>query len=92
MKMRSCTFLFCINTKHEKLLTKVVEQDKLLTISRMHAGHWKGDQEADFTLTPFYFLETTTTACTLGKHRPDQMFKRLESEKEIIQGRKILFR
>ena len=82
---------FAFNTQARKLLTKVVEQDKLLTISpNAKQAIEKAIQKADFTLTPFYSLKPQQRLAHLGKYRSDQMYQRLESEKEVIQSRKIL--
>jgi SNF2 family DNA or RNA helicase len=81
---------FAFNTQARKLLTKVVEQDKLLTISpNAEQAIEKAIQKADFTLTPFYSLKPQQRLAHLENIDQIKCTKDLNLKKKSFKSGKL---
>jgi SNF2 family DNA or RNA helicase len=81
---------FAFNTQARKLLTKVIEQDKLLTISpNAEQAIEKAVQKADFTLTPFYSLKPQQRLAHLENIDQIKCIKDLNLKKKSFKAGKF---
>ena len=81
---------FAFNTQARKLLTKVIEQDKLLTISpNAKQAIEKAVQKADFTLTPFYSLKPQQRLAHLENIDQIKCIKDLNLKKKSFKAGKF---